>query len=126
MADIFSAYARPQWKVSRILGRAGLVFLAWLMCQLLLSVTTTPDAPFVVLGGFIVWGLAMVGVYLLPNRWMFGIAIVGALLVGTGTLAFGFGRSCYCEPFNSPVTRLRRALTGEREPESDPFTIVCY
>ncbi|PTL77037.1 hypothetical protein [Vitiosangium sp. GDMCC 1.1324] len=124
MADIFSAYARPQWNVSRVLKRAGLVFLAWLVCLFLLSDITSADAPFVVMGGLVVWGLSMVGGYLFPNRWMFRIALVGALLTGTGMLAFGMGRDCFCEPSNSLVSGLRRALTGGPEPE--PFSLACY
>ncbi|OJH35923.1 hypothetical protein [Cystobacter ferrugineus] len=123
MAEIFSAYARPQWNVSRLLGRAGLVLLAGLVCLVLLQMFIPPEAPLVLLAGAIVWAVALVGLYLFPNRLTYGFVLFGVLLVGTGILLFAFGPTCYCEDTRSARSKLRRTLLGEPEPQE--FTIIC-
>ncbi len=123
MAEFFSAYARPQWNVGQLLGRAGLVLLAGLVCLALLQMFIPPEAPLVLLAGAIVWAVAMVGLYLFPNRLTYGFTLFGVLLVATGILLFAFGPSCYCEDTQSARSKLRRTLLGE--PEPGEFTIIC-
>jgi hypothetical protein len=109
--------------VGPLLARAGLVLLVGLLCLYVLGRIPSVYAELVIVAGAIVWGLAMAGIFVRPNRVAFSLAIFGAVLVGTGILTFAFGSHCWCETSTSPLARLRRLLHGE--PESQDFSLIC-
>jgi hypothetical protein len=122
MAEIFSAYARPQRNVGRQLANVVMALAVLFVCLQMTQVISPPDTLIVSLTGVLVWGLAMLSAMRFPNRVSLSFAVGGALLVGVGLLAVAYGPACSCEHSSGLLPSIRRTLTGEPQ----QFTLSCF